>query len=274
MKEAKAGDEWFLWVKEQGMIEDLFELAARAPLLANVAVTMALGASTFWLWADELLWHDSDAYKKGEIRTGQTNWWKLAHKIEHYGVMGIITTVFVFQVLSDASIAVPIFLLVWEYGMGLALPLVEMVATYMLYWGYDDAYSKKNDSTYTATEQSNASSTMAGIWEELTEHKAAHVLFEMVLWTNYSDHFLGQWLMSTPEAQDKWIEKLEKKAHHIAEAFGDEHHEKDGHEKGDEKHEKGEHGEEGPKGEEGAPEGERPPPREGGDEERRPRPEE
>jgi len=247
MMDDMKGKEWLWWVKAQGEIEDTFELAGRAPLLANLFVTIALGSSTFYLWADELLWHDKNAYKTGEINTGDTNWWKLAHKIEHYGAMAIITTVFVFQVLSDASIAVPIFLLVWEYGMGTLLPLVELVSTYLLYWGYDRAYSAKNDSTSSATAVTNASTTMAGIWKDLVEHKAAHVLFEMVLWTNKYDHMLGQWLMSTPEAQEAWIADLEEHYHHIAEKFGDEHHAK-GHKEGE--HEEGEH-EEDMEGEEG-----------------------
>ena len=251
MMDDMKGKNWLWWVKAQGEIEDTFELAGRAPLLANLFVTIALGSSTMYLWLDEFLWHDENAYKAGEINTGDTNWWKLAHYIEHYGAMAIITTVFVFQALSDASIAVPTFLLVWEYGMGTLLPLIELVSSYLLYWGYDRAYSAKNDSTSSATAVTNASTTMAGIWKDLVEHKAAHVLFELILWENKYDHYLGQWLMSTPEAQDAWIADLEEEYHHVAELFGDEHHEK-GHEKGEHKEGEHEEGEEGMEGEEEA----------------------
>ena len=128
------------WIKKQGADAELMGFANRDPMGANMTYLMTSGSAAFYLLADQFLWHEEDGYKAGELKSGDTNWWKMAHTIEHYSAMGIMTIAFCTQALATFGIAVPINMMVWGYGVGLALPLIEFVTTLMLYYAYDLTY--------------------------------------------------------------------------------------------------------------------------------------
>ena len=128
------------WIKKQGANAELLGFTTRDPMMANISYLMTAGGSAFYLLADQFLWHEEDGYKAGELKSGDTNWWKLAHTIEHYSAMGIMTIAFCTQALATFGIAVPINMMVWGYGVGMALPLIELVTTFILYYAYDLTY--------------------------------------------------------------------------------------------------------------------------------------
>jgi len=150
---------WKKWLGGVGKEQGTLELAGRDPMGAQLGYLITAGTMSFYLLADQFLWHDDDAYKAGEFTKGDTNWWSMGHAIEHWAALSIMTVAFITQALALAGIATDINGMVWGYGVGLALPILETIATAILYYGYDVAHVARKDSKTSAAAVVNAGAT-------------------------------------------------------------------------------------------------------------------
>ena len=198
------------------------------------------------------VWHSStaskDDYKKGEMKSGDTNWWSMAHSFGHYSAIGILGTAFVTQALAMGGMAVHLNHLVWHYGAHFVLLIIEYIATLMNILAYDKAHTYLDGGSTDLTVLSNAGVVFGGALGDFIEHQAHFVVGELAMWSTAEDWELSQWLASTPEEQEHMIEELEEKYAKIEEQFGVG---VEGAEKEEEEGEEAEEGEEGEEAEEG-----------------------
>jgi hypothetical protein len=116
-------------------------MASRDPFMAQVTYLMtALGVAVNYS-LHSFVWHSStaskDPYTQGEMKSGDTNLWSLAHKLGHYSSIAIFGMAAVTQILAMAGIAVDINGMVWHYGVHLVLYAIENVATILNVLAYD-----------------------------------------------------------------------------------------------------------------------------------------
>jgi len=101
--------------------------------VASLAVTVGIALQLFRYRAQ------SDFYSDGDIVLG-TNYWRIANYIRGYGGLAIWSLAALTQLLSVASIANDVNMVVWQYGVGYSGTLLEFVAFMFDYAAYDVAY--------------------------------------------------------------------------------------------------------------------------------------
>jgi hypothetical protein len=123
----------------------------------------------------------ADFYTASDTVYGDSvNWWKLSHLIGGYGGLSFFAVASITQILSMAGIAVPINILVWQWGVFLILPVIGAVTSALLWFAYDQAYSVKIG---TDTTKATAASALMGRIENeaaLMTAKEVAIAFELV----------------------------------------------------------------------------------------------
>ena len=132
-----------------------------------------------------------NSYKKGEMKSGDTNWWELGRYLRNYSAIAIMGTAFVTQLLAIFGIAVPINDLVWYWGVGWALFVLQNLGTICNLLAYDQAHRYLNGGSTDASVLSNASTVFGGALADFIESQGDFVLVNMALWTNAEDWALS-----------------------------------------------------------------------------------
>jgi len=122
----------------------------------------------------------ADFYTSSDSVYGDVNWWKISHLIGSYGGLSFFAVASVTQILSMVGIAVPINILVWEWGAFIILPILGAWTSAALWWAYDQAYTVKIGTD--ATKAAAASALMGTIENEaaIMTAKDVAIAFELV----------------------------------------------------------------------------------------------
>ena len=85
----------------------------------------------------------TETYYPASLPTGSTNFWTLAIQSLWFN-RAIIGTAFLFQALATYGTAKEINWLVWTYGVGVGLPIGNILYMTLLYLAYDAAFDNMN----------------------------------------------------------------------------------------------------------------------------------
>ena len=149
-----------------------------------------------------------------------TTWNLLGSQVKTYGALVIFGTAMITQLLSIFGIAVPINLMVWEYGVGMAGMLVSAIASMIWMWGmhlgwstcrtvYEDPGNSDTDETNECDAWASYTNTMMNNTKLLMAEDTA---FALVVGHYMENWLLAQWwALPEEERYAMWEEKMDEK---------------------------------------------------------------
>jgi len=194
-------------------IEEDLDMSKLDPFQGQVAYTLVALTSLASIALEMFRYRSpTDFYTSSDSVYGDMNWWKLSHLIGGYGGLSFFAVASVTQILSMAGIAVPLNMLVWEWGAFMILPVLGAITSAALWYAYDQAYTVKIGTD--ATKAAAASVLMGSIENEgaIMIAKDVAIAFELV--TQYANWIHAQESALTAEeklAREKKAEESEEK---------------------------------------------------------------
>ena len=199
--------DWSSMDDKKGMTWEEFDEKAGEyfhPMEANIAYfTVAAG-----FVADAALkmfvWHEAnaDTLSQAASGTGNTDYYKLLHQVEGYGVMGVWGLAALTQLLATFGIMVGINMMVWGTVLPLVGGLVELGAMVLAFMAYNQFF----DQSQLASPNATAGAYMARMEREMANHAANHIAGHFEMYLEMSSWLWAAYMNSSDEEKEMWRE--------------------------------------------------------------------
>ena len=199
--------DWSSMDDKKGMTWEEFDEKAGEyfhPMEANIAYfTVAAG-----FVADAALkmfvWHETnaDTLSQAASGSGNTDYFKLLHQVEGYGVMGVWGLAALTQLLATFGVMVGINMMVWGTVVPMVGGLVELASMAIAFMAYDQFFKQSELATPNAT----AGAYMARMERDMANHAASHIAGHFEMYLEMSSWIWAAYMNSSDEDKEMWRE--------------------------------------------------------------------
>jgi len=193
-----------------------------SPMMGNLQLAGAAGGWAFWSAMDAFRYRsDSKYYDGGELKSGDTNYWKMSDMLRLYSGLAIGGVLMVTSLMAAFGISPALNAMLWMW-MGLVGMIIGLVVGVLRFLGYDAAYSHYDGKAYGSAEHLKGAAVMGQFDSDATSDLIGEALTAGALMGAWESVSYGLWMGATDAEQEasiaEWEEAIATRAEEIATA--------------------------------------------------------